>query len=298
MENIALMVLHLLFFWLLQLSKILPSLSLTLSSNSKVVQFGRWWLRSPSTRQSGCGTSTSKPLLLIICCLVSIRSPMLLPLAMGAWLSEARTSLMFSLYTVPSTMEPWSMIKDPKYNDNKNNTVDITEKLLFMAKEERNGIYRCIKLSFCSSKKCNWKQLLKLNCYFFRKMLICRGEWYIPLCKNVTFSPKANSWKFTKIYNKKQSFNFHKYAPGENVTFLQTRMLQFCSERQKGFSVKKHHNGNFLLVKNIHPFCWKKKKRKKKRKMELSCCRVVFSIPYLLIRISYQLLCSKAENET
>lgn len=44
-------------------------------------------------------------------------------------------------------------------------------------------VYGCIKLSFCSSKKCNWGQLLKLSCYFIRKILICRGEWYIPLCK-------------------------------------------------------------------------------------------------------------------
>lgn len=163
MGNFALMALHLIFFWLLQLSKILPSLSLILSSNSKVLQLYRWQPCSPSMRQSGCGTSTSKPLLLIIRCLVSIRSPMLLPLAMGARLFEARTSLMFSLYTVPSTTGSWSMIKDPKYNDNKNNTVYITEKLLSVAKWERSGFYGCIKLPFRSSKKCNWRQLLKLT---------------------------------------------------------------------------------------------------------------------------------------
>lgn len=137
MENFTLMALRLIFFWLLQLSKILPSLSLILTLNSKVLQLDRWWPCSSSMRQSGCSTSTSKPLLLIICCLVSIRSPMLLPLAMGAQLFEARTSLMFSLYTVSSMMGSWSMIKDPKYNDNKINTVYITENLLFVAKWER-----------------------------------------------------------------------------------------------------------------------------------------------------------------
>lgn len=47
------------------------------------------------------------------------------------------------------------MIKDPKYNDNKNNAVSITEKLLFVAKWERSGFYGCIKLPFCSSEKRN-----------------------------------------------------------------------------------------------------------------------------------------------
>lgn len=195
MENFALMALRLILFWLLQTSKILQSLSLILSSNSKVLWFDRWWLRSPSTRQSGCGTSTCKPLLPIIRCLVSIRSPMLLPLAMGARLFEARTSLMFSLYTVPGVTASWSMIKNPKYNDNKNNTVSLTEKIQFVAKWERRGVYRCIKLSLCRSKKCNGRQLLKLNCYFFRKILFCWEEWYIPLCKKFTFSPGAYSWK-------------------------------------------------------------------------------------------------------
>lgn len=153
MENFALMALHLIFSWLSRLSRIRPSLSLILSSNSKVLQFDRWWPRPPSTRQSGCGTSTSKLLLPIIRCLVSMHSPMLLPLAMGARLFEARTSLMFSLYTVPGTAGSWSMIKDPKCNDDKNNTVYITEKLLFVAKWERSAFYGCIKLSFCSSKK-------------------------------------------------------------------------------------------------------------------------------------------------
>ena len=194
MENFALMALHLIFFWLLQLSKILPSLFLIPSSNSKLLQFDRWRPRSPSTRQSGCGTSTSKPLLPIIRCLVSIRSPMLLPLAMGARLFEATTSLMFPLH-MPSTKGSWSMIKDPKYNENLKNTVYITEKLLFVATWERSAVYAYIKLSFRISKKSNWRQLLKWNCYFVRKILICWGGWYIPLCKNVTFSPGAYLWK-------------------------------------------------------------------------------------------------------
>lgn len=182
MENFTLMALHLIFFWLPQLSKIFPSLSLILSSNSKVLPFCRWWPHSLRIRQSGCGISASKPLLPIICWPVSIRSPMLLPLATGPWLFEARTGLMFSLYMVPTTTGSWSMIKDPKCNDNKKNTVYITEKFLFVEKWERSGAYRCIKLSFCRSKKCNWRQLLNLNCYFVRKILICWGEWYIPLC--------------------------------------------------------------------------------------------------------------------
>lgn len=56
-------------------------------------------------------------------------------------------------------------------------------------------------------------------------------------CKNVTFSPTANSWKFIKIYNKKQSFNFHEYAPGENVTFLQRGMHH--SPQQKSIFLTK-----------------------------------------------------------
>lgn len=179
MENLALMALHLTFFWLPQLSKMFPSLALILSLNSKVLPFHRWWPCSLRMRQSGCGTSASKPLLPILRWPVSIHSPMLLPLATGAWLFEARTSLMFSLYTVPTVTGSWSMIKDPKYNDNKNNTVHITEKFRFVEKWERSG---CITRSFCSSKKCNWRQLLKSNCYFVRKILIFWGEWYIPLC--------------------------------------------------------------------------------------------------------------------
>lgn len=152
MENSTLMALRLIFFRLLQTSKILQSLSLILSSNSKVLWFDGWWLRSLSTRHSGCGTSTPNPLLLIICHLLSIRSPHAAALAMGARLLEARTSLMFSLYTVPGMTASWSMIKDPKYNDNKNNAVSLAEKIQFVAKWERRRVYGCIKLSFVDLK--------------------------------------------------------------------------------------------------------------------------------------------------
>lgn len=69
------------------------------------------------------------------------------------------------------SIRSWSMIKDPERKGNKNNSVSTTGKLLFVAKWERSRFYWRIKLSFCSSKKHNWRQLLKSNCYFVRKIL-------------------------------------------------------------------------------------------------------------------------------
>jgi len=71
-----------------------------------------------------------------------------------------------------------------------------------------------------------WKAAIAFFFFYFTERPFClfQQNWSTLVCKNVTFSPRANSWKFTKIYDKKQSFNFHKYAPGENVTFLQRGM--------------------------------------------------------------------------
>lgn len=109
MENFTLMALCLVFFWLLQMTKILQSLSLILSSNSKVLWFDRWWLCSPSTRQSGCGTSTSKALLPIICCLVSIRSPCchLLPRGLGSLKQEPALCSLFTQCLAWRHLDPW-----------------------------------------------------------------------------------------------------------------------------------------------------------------------------------------------
>lgn len=111
------------------------------------------------------------------------------------WLFEARTSLLFSPWAVSGMTESWSVIKDPECNGSRNNAVYATETLLFVAKWGRSGFYGCLKLSFRGSENCNWRRLLKMSCYFVRKILFCWGEWCIPLCKNVTFSPGAYSWK-------------------------------------------------------------------------------------------------------
>lgn len=44
------------------------------------------------------------------------------------------------------------MIKNPKYNGNKNNSVSLTEKSRFVAKWERRGVYGRIKLPFVDLK--------------------------------------------------------------------------------------------------------------------------------------------------
>lgn len=45
------------------------------------------------------------------------------------------------------------------------------------------GFMGALNFPFVALKNVIEGGFLKLNCYFIRKILICREEWYIPLCK-------------------------------------------------------------------------------------------------------------------